>query len=128
MVRYFGRIRGSTVRGYEIHMGQTLADVSAFEDDGCVNSRGNVIGTYLHGIFENPCIVDAVLSYACELKGLEYLRTDTMNDPYDDLADLVSSAVNINAIIQADGKAIVRDGHKHQQYQIPGDNILYMPS
>ncbi len=94
-----GSIRGSPVTGYEIHMGQTQADIPAFEDDGCVNATGNVIGTYLHGIFENPCVVDAVIRYACERKGIEYVPADILNDPYDDLADLVSSVIDLDAII-----------------------------
>lgn len=58
--------------GYEIHMGTTTrhggeALVSVLErnslpagdQDGCRASSGRVMGTYMHGIFDSPAIVDA---------------------------------------------------------------------
>lgn len=57
-------IRGQEVAGYEIHMGVTFPrDESAFGEDGAVNKDGLVIGTYLHGIFENDNFRDAFLDY-----------------------------------------------------------------
>ncbi|MRR39505.1 cobyric acid synthase, partial [bacterium] len=47
-------IRGQKVKGYEIHMGVTSpSEESAFQDDGAVSSNGIVMGTYLHGLFDN---------------------------------------------------------------------------
>src|SRR5660398_193092 len=46
-------IKGQSVTGYEIHTGETQADVPAFGDDGSVSENGLVIGTYLHGLFDN---------------------------------------------------------------------------
>jgi adenosylcobyric acid synthase len=58
------RIRGQEVSGYEIHMGVTEAECErAFEDDGAVARGGLVIGTYLHGIFENENFRNAFLDY-----------------------------------------------------------------
>jgi adenosylcobyric acid synthase len=61
--------------GYEIHMGQTrrLAGDPLFrvqsrnglttnDDDGCVVKNGRVMGTYIHGIFENPKITSRWLT------------------------------------------------------------------
>ena len=57
-------IRGQEVTGYEIHMGVTFPkDIAAFEDDGAVAKGGLVIGTYLHGIFENENFRNAFLDY-----------------------------------------------------------------
>jgi adenosylcobyric acid synthase len=60
---------GSEGVGYEIHMGQTdrreaiplftVLDrngISASDHDGCIGEGGRVMGTYIHGLFDNPGI------------------------------------------------------------------------
>jgi adenosylcobyric acid synthase len=57
-------IRGQIVTGYEIHMGMTSPKGrKAFEDDGAVSECGMVIGTYLHGLFENENFRNAFLDF-----------------------------------------------------------------
>jgi adenosylcobyric acid synthase len=43
-------------------------DPAAFGDDGAVASSGLVIGTYLHGIFDNQNLRDAFLDFLYERK------------------------------------------------------------
>ncbi len=93
------RIWGSKLLGYEIHMGKTTSPTPAFWDDGCVDENGTIIGTYLHGLFENDAFRDALMAYACERKGITYEPPATTSDPYDDLADVISSALDIDAIV-----------------------------
>ncbi|VVB72507.1 Cobyric acid synthase [uncultured archaeon] len=64
-------IRGQEVKGYEIHMGLTFPGCeAAFGDDGAVSPSGLVIGTYLHGIFENDNFRNAFLDYLYQRKNL----------------------------------------------------------
>jgi adenosylcobyric acid synthase len=93
------RINGSTVRGYEIHMGKTNTAKSAFGDDGCVNDSGTVIGTYLHGIFSNFDFMRSMLEYLCMRKGIACEISAAEADPYEELADLVEANVEIDKII-----------------------------
>ncbi len=98
-----GGIRGTAVKGYEIHMGKTDSPCRAFGDDGCVNAEGNVIGTYLHGLFDNEQFTCALLKYACEKKGVPYEQLKMQSDPYDELADMVDRSMNIKKVLSIIG-------------------------
>jgi adenosylcobyric acid synthase len=81
-----GPIKGEQVRGYEIHMGMTASrDPPAFGDDGAVGGDGLVMGTYLHGIFNNQNLKDAFLNYLYKRKNLAR-RSALAGDGYDELA------------------------------------------
>lgn len=59
-------------RGYEIHMGETKGDRDrpeakplAIKEDGTVdgyNIEGRIIGSYIHGLLDNPNVVDLILA------------------------------------------------------------------
>lgn len=90
-----------TVTGYEIHMGVTGSGTSreAFEGDGRVSSDGLVFGTYMHGLFQNPVAVNALLSYLSCKKGLPFEPLpERMADPYEALAGLFEENVDMDAI------------------------------
>ena len=103
-------IRGQEVAGYEIHMGVTLPkDIAAFGDDGAVSQSGLVIGTYLHGIFENENFRNAFLDYlyacrnACRIPAVDQNRasvpkTEAVGDVYDELARSVEINLNIDEV------------------------------
>lgn len=93
-----GRIRGQEVWGYEIHMGVTkYSGTSAFTDDGVVDDSGLVIGTYLHGLFENENFKNAFLDYLYESKGLPR-RSKSQGKGFDDLAMAVESNIDTKPI------------------------------
>ena len=62
---------GGMMEGYEIHMGRTLpvegstfAPLNRLEDgqeDGCI-ADGKCMGTYIHGILDNPAFIDRLLA------------------------------------------------------------------
>ncbi len=61
----FDRLSGLTVKGYEIHMGIS----SGKEASSPVISDGNVLGTYMHGIFDNPEFTKGIINILYEKKG-----------------------------------------------------------
>jgi adenosylcobyric acid synthase len=77
-------LSSSTVRGYEIHVGQTeyletsapfarirrTGDSEEFVHDGCTSRNGRVVGTYLHGIFHEDAFRHAFLCAARKACGL----------------------------------------------------------
>ena len=64
-------LAGAEVSGYEIHAGVTEGDALqrplvqlADRNDGAIGLDGQVIGTYLHGLFESTEACDALLQWA----------------------------------------------------------------
>ncbi|NPV61136.1 MAG: cobyric acid synthase [Methanotrichaceae archaeon] len=94
------KIQGQEVSGYEIHMGKTWPkDEAAFEDDGAVAASGRVIGTYLHGIFENQNFCNSFLDYLYQRKNLSR-KSARPGQGYDDLARTVEEHLDMGAIWQ----------------------------
>jgi adenosylcobyric acid synthase len=96
------------VSGYEIHLGQTAhAERPAFElsdggsrwSDGLVTANGRVVGTYLHGLFHNPAVIDALII------GLRSQTTNSQpsqpwsGDPYDRLADVLRRSLRMDRLL-----------------------------
>ncbi|KCZ71349.1 adenosylcobyric acid synthase (glutamine-hydrolysing) [Candidatus Methanoperedens nitroreducens] len=92
-----GPIRGEKVRGYEIHMGRTEGGEPAFEDDGCVSENGLVIGTYLHGLFENENIRNSFLGYLYKRRGITY-TCGKHGDSIEELSGFIENHVNMRLI------------------------------
>jgi adenosylcobyric acid synthase len=98
-----GRITTQQVSGYEIHMGTTQlnGDKPAFNDDGCIDSTGLIWGTYLHGLFENEKLKDALLEFLYARRGGSYDDVKSRiiyKDPYHELALHFRTHVDMDAI------------------------------
>jgi adenosylcobyric acid synthase len=83
-------LSGVAVRGYEIHHGQTAphsamaaaGDIAqAVMPDGLAwqNGSGNVLGVYLHGLFEDPAVLQALFGAS----------TPTLDSVFEGLADYI---------------------------------------
>lgn len=106
----FARLFGVAVSGYEIHMGKTLVrkeeagclNLLSEKEDGCV--KGNVLGTYLHGIFDEPQLRTAFVRMLCERKGIEYGDNtgisfdDYREQQFDRLADVLRESLDMDAV------------------------------
>ncbi len=104
-----GFLEGVSLEGYEIHMGVTERSACApfcrLEDgstDGCV--RGNVFGTYLHGLFDSGVPVSRLADYLAARRGIEIPHTEVVpralfrQKQYDLLADAVRASLDMKAI------------------------------
>jgi adenosylcobyric acid synthase len=93
-------IQGQEISGYEIHMGITSPKgETAFGDDGAVAGNGLVIGTYLHGIFENENFRNAFLDYLYGRKNLiRDHSSESKGDGFDELARAVEANLDMKKI------------------------------
>ena len=112
-----GLNRDNKITGYEIHMGETVllngtapflkilerSDKEVSMDDGAVSSDGNVIGTYLHGIFDNDEFRLGLINHLRKSKGLTPMPAEEMDivdkeEQYDKLADWFREHINMDLI------------------------------
>jgi len=106
----FSPLSGKKFHGYEIHMGKTVTDknyknfsitnTGCKDGDGCV--KENVLGTYIHGLFDSQDILDAVEEMLCGIKGIEKgAKTDYAqfrSEQYDILAENVRKSIDMDMI------------------------------
>ncbi len=100
-------------RGYEIHMGQTKRqdgepffkvlernNFTCEDTDGCVTPDLRIMGTYIHGLFENPTItrlwLDSIGLVDVETSALEGL--EAKDKEYDLLAEYFEAHIDTNSI------------------------------
>ena len=72
-VDWLAPLAGARIEGYEIHSGvNTFGEGVRFwmTPAGACNAGGNVLGTYLHGLFDDGVLADALVRRARRLRGL----------------------------------------------------------
>ena len=91
-------LNGMDYTGYEIHMGRSQ------EKKPPLQGRGNVYGSYIHGIFGAPGVSDQILRAICAQKGLDFAALGTFDlqeykgRQYDLLADVVRGGLDMELI------------------------------
>lgn len=112
-------LSGLVCGGYEIHMGESRICAESKEDvrpfteiinqidgsrrqDGCV--KGNVAGTYLHGIFDGQEFRNEITALLCRRKGVDFQGQKTISyaqhkqQEYDKLADVIRENLDMEYI------------------------------
>ncbi len=89
------------VTGYEIHMGvssgpalQRPAVHLAGRTDGAISADGQILGTYLHGLFDHPAACAALLAWAGLAAPLSHDYRALREQHIDRLADAVEQHLN----------------------------------
>ena len=106
---------GKPGAGYEIHMGQTIrtAGTPLFkvternqdpcrDEDGCVSADSKIMGTYIHGLFNNPGILKSWLDHI-GLNGVDVSHIggiEARNREYDLLAQHFQKHVDVESIVK----------------------------
>ena len=91
-------LNGKAYKGYEIHMGRSGRIEAALEQSG------NIYGSYIHGIFDEPGITDTILQAICRRKGIDYHSPGAWNvleykeHQYDLLAETIRKSLDMDFI------------------------------
>ena len=101
---------GVQLDGYEIHMGistvkgEPFCHLSNGKDDGCC--KGNIFGTYLHGLFDTGELTETLIRWLAARKGIDpgemtIIPHETyVQQQYDILADAVRKALDMDKIYE----------------------------
>ena len=116
---YFSFLNGAEFSGYEIHMGKTYADnrnISEIKDtNGNIKNDGlsvdNILGTYIHGIFDSSDVAKRIIDKLMQEKGIENQAeekniNELRNKEYDKLADMLMKNLNISKIYEIMEKGV----------------------
>lgn len=108
----FHTLSGKKVSGYEMHMGKSIIqedkanpmiNLDGKEDGCCLH---HVMGTYLHGLFDEEEFRTAFVQMLCEKKGISYDGRETMSyreykeSQYDRLAENLRKSLDMEKIYQ----------------------------
>ena len=112
LTRFYGdQVQGS---GYEIHMGQTKRHggdplfkvverngVACEDTDGCVSADNKIMGTYIHGLFENPTITRLWLNNIglADVETSELEGSAAKDKEYDLLAEYFETHIDVKEIV-----------------------------
>jgi adenosylcobyric acid synthase len=115
---FLGEADGKDIVGYEIHMGRLerrapgsgafataqRSDRPEDDVDGAVSADGAVVGTMIHGLFDNESLRAATISALRRRKGLAVAPVpQRAEDPYDRLADVVRAHVSMSLLRELAG-------------------------
>lgn len=116
--RVEAKLDNKKVYGYEIHMGtstygktvKSLFTISlkngeeVYYPEGAISEKGNVMGTYIHGIFDGIPFRQKILNRIREKKGLLQKEAKTYENirerELDKLADIVRNNIDMNKIYE----------------------------
>jgi len=92
----FSSLSNLKFEGYEIHMGRT--------DNNTYSYKNNILGSYVHGLFDNKEILTAIIKTIAKNKGIEFKNIKEIDlkqykqIQYNILADTIRKNVDIDKI------------------------------
>lgn len=102
---------GLTVDGYEIHAGRNSLGEAAVpwlkigdRVDGVMNEGGNVLGSYLHGLFDDGQLFAVIAARIRRQKGVDTAQRQPVSlaqfreREFDRIADIVRASVDMDAV------------------------------
>jgi adenosylcobyric acid synthase len=106
---------GQKGAGYEIHMGQTIRTGGAtlfnitqrnssacHDEDGCISDDSKIMGTYIHGLLDNPEILESWLNHI-DIKDMDISAAGGIqfrDRQYELLADHFEKHIDVESIVR----------------------------
>lgn len=97
---------GETVSGYEMHMGVSEGPACAHawldlngKSEGCISENGNVMGTYLHGVFNNDGFRRAFLGQIKQGRRSDLSYEKQIDQVLDLLADHLEDYCDLDGLL-----------------------------
>jgi adenosylcobyric acid synthase len=106
-----GKLAGQAIEGYEIHMGQTK---NAELTPALCISKGNVYGSYVHGIFDRGQAAETLVQILSEEKGVTLSGQVGMDyrafkeTQYDKLADTLRQYLDMDYVYSILREAVIQ--------------------
>jgi adenosylcobyric acid synthase len=77
-------------------------NVACKDDDGCISADSRIMGTYLHGLFDNPRVIKSWLEHI-DIKDIDLSDVggiEARDKEYDLLADHLEEYVDVESIVK----------------------------
>ena len=110
------QVRGQKIVGYEIHMGSSIlggkanpifritkcGDSEVERLDGACDQSGTILGTYLHGLFDDPPLRRALVEFLSRRKGLKisFHREENIQKIWEESLERLAKIVRTNIDIK----------------------------
>ncbi len=104
---FYEKLSGATLEGYEIHMGKTSGECGQIQlDNGTKDGvvKGRILGSYVHGIFDEGDFSERLIRILLEEKGLTFEENHNIsvkeykNSQYDILAAKMRKSLDMEKI------------------------------
>lgn len=102
---YLEGLNNALIKGYEIHQGMTCGKEKNLTKDErlVIVSKDNIVGTYIHGIFDNKEVTDFILNKIRKEKGMNVKNSQLTYDEYrlgelDKLEKIMRENIDIKSI------------------------------
>ena len=98
-------LKNEFVNGFTVHSGSTVTNKPVFGTDGACSKDGLVIGTSMHGFFDNKLLRIALMKYLSCQKNIPYVEEEdfTMDDGFEELAQVFEANIDVDAIYKIMG-------------------------
>jgi adenosylcobyric acid synthase len=101
------QVEDARVRGYEIHVGRThgpalerpAVRLDDGRSDGALSADGQIIATYLHGLFEEPSACTTLLRWAGLSQPIEVDHAARREQALDRLADTIEAECDVERLL-----------------------------